>query len=192
MMRKMSQITLVLIIAVLAIGVIPLTAAVKAVNLEEQIAISSGVIHGKIIAKEVQRFDYADSQDVTFTKLTVQGEELTTGQATIREIYYMGGMWNGKLDSTSVSPKEHQTRLGATVVVFYWFSNDIKPNASSDGAFKASSFASVFQVQQGAGSATVIGLGEGCAIPKSRKIDEFKAEVQLIYQQLQAEKKNRK
>lgn len=192
MLRKKSQIMLVLIIAVLAIAVVPLTAAVKAMNLREQVSICSGVIYGKIIAKEAQRFDYADRKDVTFTKLTVQGEDLTTGQSATREIYYMGGMWNGSLETTSVSPKEHQTRLGATVVIFYWFSKDVRPMATSDGAFKASSFASVFQVQQGAGSAAVIGFGEGCAIPKNRKIDDLRAEVQLIYQELQAEKKNRK
>jgi len=192
MLRTKSQIILVLIIACVAIAVVPLTAAIKATDLREQVSICSGVIYGKIIAKEAVRFDYADRRDVTFTKLTVEGEDLTTGQKATREIYYMGGMWNGNLDTTIVSPKEHQTRLGATVVVFYWFSKDVRPLAQSVGAFKASSFASVFQVQQGAGSATVIGIGEGCAIPKNRKIDGLRTEVQQIYRELQAEKLNKK
>jgi len=190
MLRKSSQITLVLTIVVMAIAVIPLTAAVKATNLKEQVTVCSGVLYGKVIAKEAQRFDFAGRKDVTFTKLTVQGEDLTTGKKETREIYYMGGNWDGQLDTTCVSPKEHQTRLGATVVVFYWFSEDITPPGAPQGVFKVSSFASIFQVQQGAGSATVIGLGEGCAIPKSRKINDLRTEVQQIYQQLQAEKKN--
>jgi hypothetical protein len=160
-----------------------LTAAIKAMTTEEAVAVFDGAIYGQIISKEVVPLDYLDRKSVTFTRLTIQGEDLYTGEPATRQIYYMGGVRNGRLDSPSTAPKEHQTRVGASVVVFYWFHSEV----TAAGAYKTSSFASLFQVQQGVGEPTVIGLVDS-PVPENVKLDGFRTQVQAIYKELQARK----
>jgi len=187
MSRTRIPLALVLILAVGAIAVVPLTAAIKALNLEELMSISSGVVYGEIVKKDVLRFDWADMQNVTHTKLTIEGEELTTGQKVTRELYYMGGSVEGQLDSPCTAPKEHQTRVGAKVVAFYWFDETL----ISGGANKIFCFANLNQVLKGSGDPTVIGLGEGAAISHNIKLSSLRTEVQRIHQKLQKDSQNR-
>ena len=176
-----------LVVIVEAIAGLPLAAAIKAMNLEELMRISTGVISGEIMAKDVVRIDWADEKDVTFTRLTIRGEELTTGAAVTREIYYMGGVWEGKVDSPSTAPREYQTRIGARVVAFYWFD----PGLTRTGANKIFCLANIYQVQQGAGDPTVIGLGKGAAVPYNVKLSLLRDRVRAIHQMLVKEKEGK-
>ena len=150
-------------------------------TLEELMQISSGVIEGQIVSKDVVRMDWADMQDLTFTRLTISGEDLATGNPATREIYYMGGVWNGKLDSPTTAPRESQTRVGARVVAFYWFD----PVLTTQGANKIFCYANIFQVQQASGEPTVIGLGAGTAVSQNVKLSILSTEVKSIHRKLQ-------
>ena len=187
----MSKLKVAIVCAALlfltAFAVMPLAAAIKAMNLEELMEISTGVMAGEIIAKDTVKLDAGDDPNQTFTRLTIRGQEMTTGESLTREIYYWGGIWNGKLDSPSTAPREHQTRVGARVVAFYWFD----PNLTAEGAYKIFCFANIYQIQQGAGEPTVIGLGEGAAVPQNIKLIDLRAQIQAIHKKLEQKNSER-
>jgi len=174
-----KAIALALLLA--AAAALPVSAAIKATTLQELMEISTGVVQGQIISKDVVKLDWADMNDLTFTRLTIRGEELTTGERVTRELYFMGGVWNGQVDSPSTAPREHQTRVGASVVAFYWFDSGL----AEQGANKIFCFANIYQVQQGAGEPTVIGMGPGAAVSQNVKLSLLNAQVKSIHLKIQ-------
>jgi hypothetical protein len=184
MWKNRTPIAIVLALFLVAVAVVPVSAAIKAMTLEELMQISSGAVQGQIISKDVVKLDWADMTDLTFTRLTIRGQELTTGQPVTRELYYMGGVWNGELDHVATAPREHQTRVGANVVAFYWFDSGL----TDQGADKIFCYANIYQVQQGAGEPTVIGQGEGAAVSENVKLSVLNAQVKTIHQKLQQQK----
>jgi len=184
MRRSKLPLVLVLVFLVSALGIVPLLAAIKATTLKELLDISTGVVCGEITKKEIVRFDWGDDRDVTHTILTIKGEDLLTGEPVTREVYYMGGIWRGQLDSPNTAPKEHQTRIGATVVAFYWFDDDLVPG----GANRIFNFANLNQVQRGIGSPTVIGNGEGAAVPYNIKLTGLRLEIQSLWSEIQEQR----
>lgn len=185
MLKFKSPFTLLLVLAAVALAVGPVTAAVKAMNLEETMRITTGMIHGTVVKKDVFRFDVGDVQNELYTRLTVEGEELRTGEKTTVELFYLGGVENGVLEAPNTAPKENQTRVGAKIVAFYWFDSDLSPG----GANKIFHFGNVFQVLQGAGDPTVISMGVGSPVPQNIKLSALKSEVGRIHQKLLAEKR---
>jgi len=185
MLKFKSPFTLLLVVAVVALAVGPVQAAVKAMNLEETMRITHGVVHGTIVKKDVFRFDVGDVQNELYTRLTVEGEELRTGEKSTFELYYLGGVDQGVLEAPNTAPKENQTRVGANVVAFFWFD----PNLSPNGANKVFHFGNVFQVLQGAGDPTVISMGAGSPVPQNIKLTVLKNEVGRLHQMLLAEKR---
>ncbi len=187
MFRRKVSTALVVLLFVAAIFVTPLTAAIKAMTLDEMMDISTGVVSGRIIEKEYVKMDWGDDLDTTFTRIKIRGEELTTGKIVTRDLYYVGGLWDGAVDSPSTAPREHQTRVGAAVVAFYWFNAKIGP----DGVNIIFCFPNINQIQQGSGDPTVIGNGLGAAVPANVKLSALRTEVKSIYEKLQAKKKQR-
>ena len=178
MMRKIPPIVFVLLLFISAISVLPLSAAIKPMTLPEMMEISTGAIDGQITAKEsVVIFDPADNMNEIWTRLTVSGTELTTGETVTHDLYYMGGVWNGQRIFPVTSPRDYQTRVGARVVAFYWFD----PSLSETGANKIFCYPNIYQVQQGSSEPTVIGLGDGAAVPYNTKLSVLSAEVKRIY-----------
>ncbi len=185
MSKLKSPFTLLLVLVAVAVAVVPVTAAVKAMNLEETMRITTGVIHGTIINKDVCRFDVGDVQNELYTCLTVEGEELRTGEKMTVDLYYLGGVSSGVLEAPNTAPKENQTRVGAKIVAFFWFDSGLTPV----GANKIFHFGNVFQVLQGAGDPTVISMGVGSPVPQNIKLSALKAEVARTHQKLLAEKR---
>jgi hypothetical protein len=181
MLKPKTSLAILSALFVVAAAAFPVFAAIKAMTLEELMQISSGVIEGRIVSKDVVRMDWADMQDLTFTRLTIQGQDLTTGNPATRELYYMGGVWDGQIDSPVTAPRESQTRVGARVVAFYWFD----PGLTAQGANKIFCYTNIYQVQQAAGEPTVIGLGTGAAVPQNVKLSVLSTEVKSIHQKLQ-------
>jgi len=184
MYRNKSFLLFLSILFICGIFTFPLVAAIKAMNLEEMMGISTGVFYGQIIEKSYFKIDDGDERDVTFTRLTVRGRELTTGESATKELWYMGGIWDGRPDSPSTAPPEHKTRVGARAVFFYTRDLDL----IDGGADEVFNFASVYQVQKGAGEETVIGNGKGSAIPVSVKLSDLTVRVRSVYQKLQKQK----
>ena len=108
-----------------------------------------------------------------WTRLTISGQEMTTGETVTQDLYYMGGVWNGFNATPVTSPRDYQTRMGANVVAFYWFD----PSLTPDGANKIFCYANVFQMHQGSGDPTVIGLGDGTAVPFNTKLSSLSTEI---------------
>jgi hypothetical protein len=187
MSRKKLATALAVLLFIAALFAAPLTAAIKAMTLEEMMDISTGVVSGRIIEKEYVKMDWGDDPDTTFTRIRISGEELTTGKMVTRDLYYVGGLWNGEVDSPSTAPREHQTRVGAAMVAFYWFDAKIGP----DGVNIIFCFPNINQIQQGSGDPTVIGNGLGAAVPANVKLSALRTEVKSIYEKLQAKKQQR-
>ena len=188
MMRKIAISVLAIGLIIPALLVAPLSAAIKPMTLPELMEISTGVIDGQIIAKEsVVIFDPADDMHEIWTRLTLSGTELTTGETVTRDLYYMGGVWNGQRIFPVTSPRDYQTRVGARVVAFYWFD----PDLSATGADKIFCYANIYQVQQGSEEPTVIGLGEGAAVSYNTKLSDLSVEIGTIYAKQKATRDDR-
>ena len=178
MSRKIAISVIAIGLVVSALLVAPLGAAIKPMTLPEMMEISTGVIDGQITAKEsVVIFDPADNMNEIWTRLTVSGTELTTGESVTHDLYYMGGVWNGQRIFPVTSPRDYQTRVGARVVAFYWFD----PSLTESGANKIFCYPNIYQVQQGSSEPTVIGLGDGAAVPYNTKLSVLSAVVKRIY-----------
>ena len=178
MVIKKFSFVLVVAIALAGLIALPISAAVKSMSLAEKVEIHTSCVYGQIIEKSTIRIDWADMQDVVFTRLVIQGEDWSDGQPVTRTLYYMGGPDY----YVSTSPKESQTRVGAWVVAFHWFDASL----TADGAQKIFSFADIYQVQQGAGEPTVIGRGEGSGVPYHVKLSVLKDRIMDLFAAKQA------
>ena len=65
------------------------------------------------------------------------------------------------------------------------------PSLTESGANKIFCYPNIYQVQQGASEPTVIGLGEGAAVPFNTKLSVLSAEVREIYAEQKASRDDR-
>ncbi len=176
-MRSPKFVVAILAAAALAV---PVTAAIKAMSLSELMGITTETAQVRILEKTSFSSDWP-IENVTWTKLKVQGESLRTGQPVTAELAFLGSHDPADHYGTSEMPTLQDTRVGAEAVVF-WFKNPDMPGQLN----QVFDLGGVYRVEQGFGEPVVVGKGEGFAFPENAKLADVRELVRKTHLELLA------
>lgn len=155
-------------------------AAVKAMSLSELMEITTDVAHVRITAKSTLRADYP-YEGCVWTKLTVAGESLRTGEPVEAELLFLGSHEANDRFTISEMPVLQDTRVGGEAVAFYW-----KDPELLGGAMRIFDLSGVYRVERGFGEPVVVGKGEGFAWPENVKLAAARDQVRATHLELAA------
>ena len=156
-----------LLVPLVALGLLalPVTASIKALNLEETLEIHSDVVHGTIVSKDTLVLDHPEAGSV-YTRLTIEGESVVTGSKATTTAVFMGSHDPADRFNHSEMPELKDTRVGNEVLVFTFADERL------GGRNLIYNLGGVFRVERGFGEAVVIGKGEGFAFAANTRLDE--------------------
>ena len=103
--------------AALALAV-PLTAAIKSMSLRELMEVTQDAVHGKVVARDAVRLDHP-WKDALYTRLTVEGESLRTGEKGTFQVVFHGSHEKDDWYGVSSMPTLQDSRLGGETVLFF-------------------------------------------------------------------------
>jgi hypothetical protein len=170
----------------LALIALPAGAAIKAMNLHEYMEITHDTVQGTIVAKDQLTLDHPDLGSV-YTRLTVEGTSLRTGEDVATTMVFLGSHEAGSRHFTSEMPMLRDVRLGNEVVLFYGRDPEVL-DGTPGGANVIFSFAGVYRVERGFGETVVIGKGEGFAFPENTRLSDARRQVSETHQLILAER----
>jgi len=151
---------------------VPVAAAIRALTLGEMLGITHDTVLARITAKTTFAVPYP-FEEAVWTRLTLQGESLRTGQPFAGTVVFLGSHDPADQFGTSEMPTLQDTRVGQSAVVF--FEKDVAfPGGTANVAHN---LAYVYRVEDGFGTPVVIGKGEGAAFPENIKLADVRAQV---------------
>ena len=151
-------------------------AAVKAFTLAEIMTVSADTLDAQIVAKETFRVDDPDYEDMVFTRITVTGESMRTGEPVTTELVYVGSHDPADGYGSSEMPLFQDVRIGNRVVLFY---GEDETNLS--GPRQVWGLNCVFRVESVVGQPVVMGKGEGFAFPENVTLAEARDQVRALH-----------
>ncbi len=150
-----------LVVAGLALVTVPLFAAVKAMTLSELMELTQDTALVHIVDKTTFTSDLP-FEGAVFTRLTVKGESLRTGDEVSTQIIFLGSHDPADHFASSEMPTLQDTRVGGDAILFLY------RDATMPGTpFRVSSHADVYRVERAFGTDVVIGKGEGAAFTEN-------------------------
>ena len=165
-----------------AVLAVPTIAAVKAMTLSELMGITTDTVHVHILAKTTFRSDWPMT-GVVWTKLTVQGESLRTGEPVTTDLVFLGSHDPKDNYGTSEMPTLQDTRVGGEAVIFFGKMDGMPGNPNV-----AYNLACVYRVEKGFGTPVVIGKGDGFAWSENLKLSDAGDQVRKTHLELLAAK----
>ncbi len=149
---------------------VPVSSAIKAMNLEELMSITNDVVSGTILDKDSIELDHPGDGAV-YTRLTVKGESLRTGKKGTWELVFHGSHDPADRYIMSEMPTLQDSRVGGEIVVFF------EVDKKLDDRNHAHSWANLYRVEKGFGEPVVIGKGEGAAFEKNTRLVDVRERV---------------
>jgi hypothetical protein len=146
-------------------------------TLTQMVERAEGCIAGKISAREVFRVDHPlDGAELYFTRLTIEGRSLPSGQAARVEVTFAGGMLpSGEGVWNSEAPTADETRIGVEVVAFYGWTDNMGGGVAANALHCA--HGGLYRVARTRRGALVLGRGEGYAVPANVALDELERRI---------------
>lgn len=167
------------LVAAAALGV-PVAAAVRALSLSELMGITSEAAHVRILAKDSFASDWP-VQGAVWTRLSVQGQSLRTGEPLQTEVVFLGSHDPRDGYGTSEMPTLQDTRVGQEAVIFYFTDPDMPGQRN-----RVFDLSGVYRVEQAFGEPVVVGKGEGLAFPDNLKLKDARELVRRTHLELLA------
>jgi len=171
-----------------ALAVVLLTAgalaAVKALTLSELMAITTDAAHVRIVAKSTFHMDYP-LPDAVWTRLSVVGESLRTGEPVKADLVFMGSHDPADRYTMSEEPTLQDTRLGNEAVIFWWDDPDMP---AIGGGHRIFDLSGVYRIEPGFGTPVVMGKGDGFAWSENLKLADARDQVRKTHLELLAAK----
>lgn len=169
---RMKRCVSTLIVA--AVAALPVAAAIKALNLEELMTITSDAVYGTIVDKQVVTLDHP-WQGAVYTKLTIQGESLRQGQEITTEVVFHGSHDPSDDYVVSEMPELQDSRVGGKVVVLF------QKSAELAGRNLVYDLSGLYRVESGFGEPVLVGKGEGFAFPVNAKLGDVRERVRTTH-----------
>jgi hypothetical protein len=169
-----------LVVLGLALVTAPLIAAVKAMTLSELMGITQEAALVRIEAKDSFRSD-VPFEGAVFTRLTVKGESLRTGEPVSTQVIFLGSHDPADRFASSEMPQLQDTRVGGDAILFMY------ADASMPGTpYRVASHADVYRVEQAFGAQVVIGKGEGAAFQANLTLAAARDQIRQTHAALKA------
>ena len=163
-------------------GALALTAAlgysqIERLDLAQMVAKTDGAVHGTIVEREVIRIDHpVDGPELYFTHLTLQGTSLTSGNAITVKVTFAGGFVSPDEGvHNSEAPSADETKLGAEVVAFYKWSDNMGGGLAANALY--ASHGGIYRVAQTRNGAVALGKGDGYAISGNVRVADLKSQI---------------
>jgi len=158
--------------ALLLLALTPLlTAQILRLTLEQMVERTDGAVHGTITASHVTHLpETKDGVDMFFTTLTIEGENLISGQSQTIAVSFPGGfvdehtgVWNSEAPSTD------DQRIGNRVVAFWKVCDDLGGGFSGNALYTShGGLLRTFEDKRG--RAIVLGRGKGYAVELNQRL----------------------
>ena len=149
-------------------------ACIEAMDLNKMVSKTDMAVRGTITEVRTER-SFMDNSDWPriFTYLTIQGEDLYTGEPTNVEMAFMGGTHEGVTEVCSTMPAASDYRVGNKVVAF---------SGKVDGWGKVervlwAGYGGIYREVDSRKGAVVLGRGKDFAIDSNVTVKELKAKI---------------
>ena len=166
-------------------------AEIRRLDLRSMVAETDGAVYGKILGREVIRFDHPeDGPDLFFTHLTVEGRSLVDGSAQTVTVTYPGGFIdevNGVHNSEA--PSEDDVKDGNQVVVFYQWSSNMGGDLAGNALF--ASHGGLFRTAKGGNGRVVLGRGDGYAVADNVLLEQLDRNITTIHEETRRDQRQK-
>ena len=155
-------------------------AQIERLDLPTMVTRTDDAVYGAIVAKEVAKIvsEEPDGPTLYFTKITVDGYSLKSGQPTVVDMWYGGGFVSETEGvHNSEAPSADDTKVGNKVVTFHKYEYNMG-NGLSGNALYAWHGGLYRTFENRAGEAIVLGRGEGYAIGSNVKLSDLDSQIQ--------------
>ena len=152
-------------------------AQIERLTLAQMVAKCDGCVSGRIVSRTVERVDHPDDgPELYFTTLRVEGRSLFDGAEVTVPVTFAGGvLQNGEGVWNSEAPSADDTQLGAEVVVFYKWTDNMGGDVAANALVAA--HGGLFRIMRTRKQTLVLGRGAGYAIDGNVKLGELEREV---------------
>ncbi len=150
------------------------SACIEELDLAKMISKTDSAVHGTITDVRTVRFVPEGDDRLIYTILTVEGEDLYTGNTTTVEAAFLGGTFEDDSMMVTSMPAPSEYRLGNEVVVFRGAVEGWGPEI--DHCVYASMGGIVRTIDTKKGP-VVLGKGEGFAVEGNVRVSNLKNEI---------------
>lgn len=164
----------------LALVALPISAGIKAMSLPELMDITADTLSVRILETSTHATEI-DGERMVYTKLTVAGESMRTGEGVSTDVIFWGSHDVSDDYMLSEMPQLQDVRAENTVVLFIG-------SETFDGMPIAHNLAYAYRVETIFGNQVVIGKGEGMAFQTNVKLEDARQSVREIHIVLEAAK----
>jgi hypothetical protein len=159
-----------LLLAVLALSA-GAHACIKALTLTEMVADTDTAVSGEITQVRCVKSHVDGHGDFIYTIVTVEGEDLYTGQARTLDAAFLGGTYQGESMLVTSMPAPAEYAVGNEVIVFSAPVGDWHPEIAHS---VYAAMGGIFRVHNG----VVFGKGEGFAVERNQRLDTLRDGIQ--------------
>jgi len=153
------------------------SACIEELDLGQMISRTDSAVHGTITDVRTTAFTPEDEVQLIYTILTIQGEDLYTGQQTTVEAAFLGGTYQGESMTVTSMPAPADYRLGNDVVVFRGAVEGWGPEI--DHCVYAS-MGGIFRTVNTKKGVVVLGKGEGFAVDGNVRVSALKTSISIL------------
>ena len=161
--------------AVAAVALIGTTlACIEAMDLNKMVSKTDMAMRGEITEVRTERsFMDHDNWPRIFTYVTIEGEDLYTGETKTVEMAFMGGTHNGVTEVCSTMPAVADYRVGNKVVAF----SGTVEGWGEVGRVLWAGYGGIYREIDTRKGAVVLGRGKDFAIENNISVSELKANI---------------
>lgn len=155
-------------------------AQIERLDLPTMVAKTDDAVFGAIVSKEVAKIvsEEPDGPTLYFTKITVDGYSLKSGQPAVVDMWFGGGFVSETEGvHNSEAPSADDTKVGNKVVTFHKYEYNMG-NGLSGNALYAWHGGLYRTFENRAGDTVVQGRGEGYAIATNIKLSDLDGQIQ--------------
>ena len=153
------------------------SAQIERLDLGQMVAKTDNAVHGRIVAKEVIRIDQpSDGPELYFTHLQVEGVSLFDGKPISVPVTFPGGFISPEQGvHNSEAPTADETNLGADVVVFYKWSENMGGDLAANALY--ASHGGIYRVVASRNGQVALGKGDGYAVSANITVSDLKSKI---------------
>ncbi len=151
-------------------------ACIEALDLNRMVQRADTAVHGTITNVRSVAYTPPGDDRLIYTLITVEGEDLYTGEARTLEAAFLGGTWQGESMTVTCMPAPSEYRLGNDVVVF---SAPVEGWGPEIDRCVYAAMGGIFRVIPSRKGEVVLGKGEGFAIEQNQTLDQLRQGIRV-------------
>lgn len=151
------------------------SACIEELDLGKMVSKTDYAVQGSITdVHSVQFTPQGEEDPIIYTVVTVEGEDLYSGQQVTREAAFVGGSFEGRTMTVTSMPAPSEYRLGNDVVLF---SGPVEGWGPEIDHCVYASMGGIFRTVDTKKGDVVLGKGEGFAIDQNLLVSDLKQQI---------------